>query len=238
MGIRALCARPRPLLLTVATSSAALRILYGGTFDPVHDGHLAIADAAAARFASDVALLPSADPPHRPPPGASAEQRAAMLDLAVAGHRRLHVDRRELQRSGPSYSVDTLRDVRALFGAEAPLVWLLGADAFRDLATWHCWRELFALAHVVVAVRPGYALNALDPVLQAEIASRWTDDPAALGRASCGLLLRLDGAPRFETASTLRQRIAAGLQWENEVPPAVVAYIRANGLYQPSRIAT
>jgi nicotinate-nucleotide adenylyltransferase len=215
-------------------SNAPLRILYGGTFDPVHDGHLAVADAAAALFDTDVALLPSADPPHRAPPGASAQQRAAMLDLAVAGHPRLQVDRRELQREGPSYSADTLRDVRADIGPDASLAWLLGADAFRDLATWHRWRELLKLAHLVVALRPGYVLGALAPELQAEVASRWAHDPAALRRVPSGLLLRLNLPPRFEAASNLRERIAAGLPWENEVPPEVAAYIRAHRLYAPS----
>jgi len=108
-------------------------MLYGGTFDPVHNGNLAVADLASALFDADVSVLPSADPPHRAPPGASAEQRAAMLDLAIAGHPRLHVDRRELRRAGPSYSVDTLREVRNEIGPDASLAWLLGADAFRDL---------------------------------------------------------------------------------------------------------
>ena len=207
------------------------RILYGGTFDPVHDGHLAVADAASAAFDADVAMLPSADPPHRAPPGASAEQRAAMLDLAVAGHARLHVDRRELRREGPSYSVDTLLEVRADIGPDAPLIWLLGADALRDLHRWHRWRELFALAHIVVAGRSGYALDALDSELQTEIAMRWTDDPIAWCGSPLGLLLRLDLPLRHEAASNLRQRIATGLPWENEVPPAVAAYIRANRLY-------
>jgi nicotinate-nucleotide adenylyltransferase len=217
----------------MAVSDAPLRILYGGTFDPVHDGHLAVADATAALFDTDVALLPSADPPHRAPPGASAMQRAAMLDLAVAGHPRLHVDRRELQRAGPSYSVDTLDEVRSEIGPNAPLAWLLGADAFRDLAAWHRWRELFKLAHLIVAIRPGYMLGALAPELQAEVTVRWTHDPVALRGAPSGLLLRLKLPPRHEAASNLRERIAAGLPWENEVPPAVAAYIRANRLYAP-----
>jgi nicotinate-nucleotide adenylyltransferase len=208
-----------------------IRILYGGTFDPVHDGHLAVADLASALFDADVYLLPSADPPHRAPPGASAEQRAAMLDLAIAGHPRLHVDRRELHRQGPSYSVDTLREVRNEIGPGAPLAWLLGADAFRGLHHWHHWRELFALAHLIVVVRPAHTLEELDPELQVEAAPRWANHPAELEHIVGGLLLRLDIFPRREAASGVRQRIAAELPWENEVPPAVAAYIRARGLY-------
>jgi len=208
-----------------------IRILYGGTFDPVHDGHLAVADAASVLFAADVDLLPSADPPHRALPGASALQRAAMLDLAVVGHPRLHVDRRELQRGGPSYSFDTLQEVRAEIGAEAPLAWLLGADAFHDLATWYRWRDLFDLAHLVVAVRPGHALDPLAPVLQLATAARWTDDPVLLEGTANGLLFLLDLPLRFEAARNVRERIAAGSPWEDEVPPAVAAYIQAQRLY-------
>ena len=208
-----------------------IRILYGGTFDPVHNGHLAVADAAVSLFDSDVALLPSADPPHRAPPGASDEQRAAMLDLAVQGHPRLYVDRRELHRPGPSYSIDTLIEVRAEIGLDAPLAWLLGADAFRGLHQWHRWHELFSLAHIVVAARPGHVLDALDSELQATTATRWVDDPAVLRETPSGCALRLDLQPRFEAASNLRQRIAAGMPWDNAVPPAVAAHIRAQRLY-------
>lgn len=215
----------------MGSSEMELRVLYGGTFDPVHDGHIAVALAAARALQSNIALLPSADPPHRAPPGASAEQRAAMLDLAVAGYPQLRVDRRELLRAGPSYTVDTLREVRAEIDPSAPLVWLLGADAFRDLRTWRDWRELFTLAHFVIAVRPGHALDHLDAELVDATASRWTLAIASLRSAPAGLLWRLDMPPQFEAASSVRERIAAGEPWQDDVPTAVAAYIRAHRLY-------
>ena len=207
-----------------------IRILYGGTFDPVHEGHLAVADAAAALFDTEVALLPSADPPHRAPPGASALDRAAMLDLAVEGHPRLRVDRRELHRTGPSYSVDTVREVRREVGEAASLGWLLGADAFRDLATWHHWRELFGLAHLIVAARPGYPLDGLPPELQAEVAARWADNPSALEQTPAGRMFRLD-LHRPDSATAVRGRLADGVDMDDRVPPAVAAWIRRHGLY-------
>jgi nicotinate-nucleotide adenylyltransferase len=207
-----------------------IRILYGGTFDPVHEGHLAVADAAATAFDTEVALLPSADPPHRAPPGASALDRAAMLDLAIQGQPLLRVDRRELHRTGPSYSVDTVREVRAEIGADAPMAWLLGADAFRDLASWHQWRELFGLAHLIVAARPGYALDALAPELQAEVAGRWTEDGSALRRAPAGRLFRLE-LQRPDSATEVRGRLAEGAGVDDRVPPPVAAWIRRHGLY-------
>ena len=214
-----------------AAAQPTPHILYGGTFDPVHDGHLAVALAASTTLNADVFMVPSADPPHRAPPGASAEHRAAMLDLAVEGHPRLHVDRRELRRAGRSYSVDTLTEVRAEIGPDAPLVWLLGADAMRDLHQWHRWRELFALAHLLIAVRPRHALEGFDPELQAETAPRWTSTVGALARSPAGLLMRLDLMPRHEAATNLRQRIADGLLWQDDVASAVADYIEAYGLY-------
>ena len=212
-----------------------LRVLYGGTFDPVHDGHIAVALAASHALDTEIALLPSADPPHRASPGASAEQRAAMLDLAVAGYPQLSVDRRELRRTGPSYTVDTLRAVRAEIGSSQPLVWLLGADAFHELNTWREWQELFALAHFVVAVRPGHVLDRLDARLTEATDSRWVDDADVLRSSPAGLLWRLDLPPQHEAASSVRERIAAGQPWQDDVPSAVAAYIRAQRLYAAHR---
>ena len=212
-----------------------LRVLYGGTFDPVHDGHIAVALAAAHALDSSVALLPSADPPHRAPPGASAEQRAAMLDLAVAEYPQLRVDRRELRRDGPSYTIDTLREVRAEIGPQQSLVWLLGADAFRELQTWREWRDFFVMTHFVVAVRPGHALDHLDAELVQATALRWIVDIETLQSMPAGLLWKLDLPPRHEAASSVRERIAAGGDWHDDVPPAVAAYIRTHRLYAASR---
>jgi len=213
------------------TGATPPRVLYGGTFDPVHAGHLAVAEAAADLLHVDVYLVPSADPPLRTAPGASAEQRAAMLELAIEHHPRLHVDRRELGREGPSWTVDTLSEVRSEIGPETPLVWVLGADAFRHLHRWHDWRGIFALAHLLVAARPGHAMDRFEPELESAVATRWTDDPAWLSAAPAGLVLKLDLSPRREAASTVRARIASGLRWDADTPPAVVAYIRKYSLY-------
>ena len=136
-----------------------LRLCYGGTFDPVHDGHIAVADFARQTCDADVYFIPSADPPHRQRPSATAVQRADMLEIAVAGSPHFFLDLRELQREKPSYTVDTLRELRAELSAEEPIAWLIGADAFAQLHTWHEWESLFDLAHFVVAVRPGYSMQ-------------------------------------------------------------------------------
>lgn len=125
-----------------------LRIHYGGTFDPVHLGHLAIARAARDQLQVAVRLLPAADPPHRAAPGADAGQRAHMLALAIGDEPGLLLDLRELERSArqpgvPSYTVDTLRELRAELGPHQPLAWLVGADSLLGLTGWHDWEALF-----------------------------------------------------------------------------------------------
>ena len=131
--------------------------ILGGTFDPVHLGHLRVAWEAAEALDAQVRLMPAHLPPHRPAPVANAQQRVRMLQAALAGQDRLVLDTRELQREGPSYTVDTLRELRAESAASQPLILLLGSDAFAGLPTWHEWRVLFDLAHIGVLSRPGVA---------------------------------------------------------------------------------
>lgn len=210
----------------------ALALLYGGTFDPVHAGHLAVARAARDALGADVAFLPAADPPHRAAPGASAEQRARMIELAIAGETGFSVDRRELQRAGPSWTVDTLRGLRAERGPGAPLAWLVGADAFRGLPTWHDWRELLDLAHFVVAVRPGHGLDALPADLAEACAGRWLDRPGPLATSPAGGLLRLDMALHPASATELRRRLRAGEPHGGWLSADVADFIHRQGLYR------
>lgn len=213
-----------------------LHACYGGTFDPVHLGHLAIARAVADALQSTVWLIPAADPPHRAPPGASAEQRARMLDLAIGGDARLRVDRRELHRDGPSYTVETLRELRAECGPDVALVWVLGIDSLRQLDTWHHWRELFEHAHLLGVERPGAPvgadwLRAQAPAVAAELESRRCQ-PSGLGDAPAGRFAELAIRPlRPESATEVRTRLAAGGDWQALVPPAVARFIRQQGLY-------
>ena len=209
-----------------------LRTWYGGTFDPVHDGHLAIARAARDALDCAIRFMPAADPPHRAPPGADAAQRAEMLRLAIDDEPGLRVDLRELRRDGPSYSVDTLRGLRAEYGEAAPIALLVGADSLLGLPTWHDWTALFGLAHFVVADRPGSALDArLPPVLADADAGRWRDDPAALRDAPAGCLLRLHQPLHPGSATDVRRLIRAGGPWRARVPAAVAGYIVRERLY-------
>lgn len=208
-----------------------LRILYGGTFDPVHAGHLAVATAARDTLDARVAFVPAADPPHRPPPGASAAHRAAMVALAIDGRPGLSLDECELRREGPSWTVLTLEQARAGAGPSAPLAWLVGADAFRGLPSWHRWETLFGLAHFIVAVRPGHALSPLPDALAAATAGRWTDSPADLARVPAGRAFLLDMPPHPASATALRDQLRRGDGAPGWLAPAVAAHIRAHGLY-------
>lgn len=208
-----------------------LRIYYGGTFDPVHNGHLAIAVAAQAAFNTDVILLPSADPPHRPPASASAEQRAAMVELAIAGHPGLRCDRRELLRSGKSYSVLTLRELREEHGPDQPLAWLIGIDSFLGLPSWHHWQDLFSLCHFIVVGRPGLDIEAASSVLSAACQGRWQTDPEALTLHPSGRIYPLPTALRPESATAVRHGLQTGQNMNAVLPPSVAAYIHRHGLY-------
>lgn len=213
-----------------------LRICYGGTFDPVHNGHLAIARRARDAFAATVFLLPAADPPHKAPTHASADHRARMLDLAVAGERGLKVDRRELRRPGPSYTVDTLRELRRELGDAVPIAWLVGGDSLSELHTWHRWREIFDLAHLIAVQRPGAHVDAESlarsaPEVHGFTAGRWCA-PDRLSDTPAGALavLALEEL-RPESSTELRRRITAGAEWRAWTAPAVAEYIIRHGLY-------
>ena len=152
--------------------------------------------------------MPASVPPHRPPPTASAPQRVAMLRAALQGQSRLALDTRELERAGPSYTIDTLIELRAEQGGR-PLVLLIGADAFAGLPGWHRWRELFDLAHVGVLSRPG--MDAVLPdELQREISGRRVGEAAAWRHASAGKVIELAVTPLEISATRIRELLASG----------------------------
>lgn len=209
-----------------------LLVLFGGTFDPVHEGHLAVARCARDALATTVHFMPAADPPHRPAPGASAAQRVAMLRLALADEAGLVLDTRELERSEPSWTVETLRGLRRELGPATPVALLLGADSFLGLPQWREWRELFELAHFVVAGRAGSPLDGgLPAPLAGAVAGRLVEDPARLRQEPAGRVLLLRQPLQPGSATGLRARVAADGDWQALVPPGVAGYIRRHGLY-------
>ncbi len=213
-------------------SSPELTVFYGGTFDPVHNGHLAIARAARDALDTNIRLMPAADPPHRPPPGATVADRVEMLRLAITQMPGLCIDMREIKRGGRSYSIDTLHALRAELGNGVPVALLLGADSFLDLPHWKDWRDLFTLAHFIVARRPGSPLDTpLPPDLAREVSGRQVDSRQQLQAAPCGKVFFLGQPLHAQSATEIRHRIATGLPWRDALPAAVADYILANGLY-------
>jgi nicotinate-nucleotide adenylyltransferase len=211
---------------------ARLLVLYGGTFDPIHDGHLAIAHAAHAMLDVPIHLMPAADPPHRPPPGADAAARVAMLELALRDRPGLRLDLRELRRSGRSWSVDTLHSLRGEIGAAAPVALLVGADSFASLPSWKSWRSLFGLAHFVVAGRAGAPMDAdLPSELAAALAGRVATSTDELEQAAAGRVLWMHQPLHPHSATEIRARILSGQPWRQLVPAPVADYIQAHGLY-------
>lgn len=182
--------------------------LFGGTFDPVHVGHLSVAWEASELLDADVHLMPASVPPHRPPPAATAAQRVAILRAALRGQTRLTLDTRELQRSGPSYTFDTLAELRAEYG-DRPLVLLLGADAFAGLPGWYRWQKLFDLVHIGVLSRPGMEIAMPDALLQA-IQGRRIQAAGELAGRPAGSVIELSVTPLEISATHIRELLAAG----------------------------
>lgn len=216
--------------------------LYGGTFDPIHLGHTQVVQAARAAFGfHTVRVLPAADPPLRAPPGASAAHRLAMARLACAELPGFVVDERELHRQGPSYTVDTLADVRAEIGPERPLVWLLGRDAVARIDRWHRYEALLAFAHFLVLDRPGWTVDEgaepVSPAVDDWVRAHQRTDPAELGTRPAGGLFFFAG-PRIAISATDVRRACArhahgqgGADPAGLLAPKVWSYICEHGLY-------
>lgn len=205
--------------------------IFGGTFDPIHIGHLRLALELKQQLALDeMHLLPCYLPPHRAAPGASSKQRVDMLQLALQNCRELQVDTRELQRDKPSYTLDTLMELRAEVGAQTSLSLCMGMDSFCTLDSWYEWRQLIRLAHIVVVERPGYELPTIGPV--AELVRRHGADVTALKTAAMGAVVIV--APRLlpVSATEIRAQLTAGQSPQFLLPDAVLNYIHAQQLYR------
>lgn len=204
--------------------------IFGGTFDPVHFGHLRPALEVLEKLdLAQVRMLPSAQPPHRGQPRASAPHRLAMLELAIAGEDRLAADDCELRRKGPSFMVDTLEELQERFPG-APLVLIIGQDAANGLDRWHQWQRLFELAHIVVMRRPD-AREAYAPVLAEEMNRRLVKKPEFLHRQAAGCVLPLQITQLDISATAIRAMIAAGDSPAFLTPREVLDYIREQRLY-------
>ncbi len=205
--------------------------VYGGTFDPIHLGHLAVARGAAARLGvSEVRLLLSARPSHRDTPSADIEHRWQMLVRVCSGEPLFAADRREIDRAGPSYAVLTLAELRRET-PELPICWVVGQDSFATLPTWHDWQSLFELAHFVVVPRPGSDSN-LPAALETALRGRRTERVDDLRRTSAGKVFTLPIRTPDISSTRVRQLACAGQSIEPLTGWLVDRYVRALSLYQ------
>lgn len=208
--------------------------VFGGTFDPLHAGHLHIAETAARLLPVESVLwIPSGDPGHRDAPRVAARHRLAMVEAAIEGNPRFALDPAEIESGRPTFTVPTLERLRGIHGPDRPIVLISGADSFLTLPTWRDWRRLFALAHIAVAARPGYALGeaAMERVLRDEFEAR-AGPIEALASAPAGGIAVFPLTPLDVSASDLRARLAAGERPADLLPLPVLAYIEAHGLYR------
>lgn len=208
--------------------------IFGGTFDPVHFGHLRPALELMEELAlREVHLIPSAIPPHRDPPFADGAHRLAMLRQAVAGQPGFVVDERELRRAGVSYMVDTLASLREEFG-ERPLCLLLGMDAFLKLHCWHRWAEIPELAHIVATHRPGWEFDSgVVPAPMAEVLEqRRVEQPEALADEPAGRILLQSVTQLDISATAIRKAVRNGRSVRYLTRDAVLEYIAEHHLYQ------
>jgi nicotinate-nucleotide adenylyltransferase len=208
--------------------------LLGGSFDPVHCGHLGLARNAFAQLeAQKLLLLPAGNPYQKGRlPYASGAQRVEMLKLAFQGDSDIVVDGRELQRDGPTYTFDTLVELRAQYGEAASLVWLIGSDAFFGLDTWYRWRELFGLTHFAVIDRAGHELAAARAAqeLPKEVEERLAE-PLMTRQSPSGSVVILGMTPPPVSSTGIRARLARRESVRGLVPDAVCDYIDRHKLY-------
>lgn len=206
--------------------------IFGGTFDPVHYGHLRSALEVKDIFGlSEVRLIPCANPPHREQPAVTANMRLQMLELAIKNQSGLKIDTRELDRydqhQTPSYMVDTLKSLRQEFPTE-PLLLFIGTDAFKYLTGWHQWQRLFDYAHIVVMTRPSFEIQQLDDFFKTRLAK----DINELAQASAGKLCFQQVTQLDISATAIRDIIARKQNPGFLLPDAVIEYIKQHQLYE------
>ena len=220
-------------------SDAAARLplgIFGGTFDPVHNGHLRLAEEAADALQLEaVRWIPAGQPALRDRPQASAAQRLEMVRLAIAGNPRFELDAAEVEAAQPSYTVPTLERLRqpAFCGKQRPLVLLVGADAFAGMAGWHRWERLFELAHIAVAHRPGFPVlaDSLPSALASQFRQRTCADVAALAQAPSGLIASFAMTQLDISATRIRSLLSKGHSARYLLPETLLNYTRKHHLY-------
>lgn len=210
-----------------------MKAIFGGTFDPIHFGHLRAAiEAVEALGLEELIMLPAGNPPHRGTTFAAAPDRLAMLKLAVSDVPGLSVDDREVKREGYSFMVDTLTEFRTEIGPDLPLALLLGQDAVNDLDSWKEWRRLFDLAHIIIMRRPE-SRHAYSGELFEQIQQGLTGDQSVLNQKASGCVLPIELTQLDISSTDIRNRLQQHKSCRYLLPDSVIEYIRQSALYLP-----
>lgn len=207
-----------------------IRAIFGGTFDPIHNGHLETAAALIKELdISTLALMPSAVPPHRPQPDASPEQRLDMVKLASQQHTAFTVEDWELRRDRPSFTANTLSEFKTQFPDDT-LLFVMGMDSLMSLHRWHQWRQLIEYAHLVIMPRAGVPFNPQDDELKTFISAHMTRDRNALNEQRQGLLYIAE-TPMVDVSATELRKQLQQREKNLPLPSNVYDYIRQHQLY-------
>ncbi|WP_438865013.1 nicotinate-nucleotide adenylyltransferase [Neptunicella sp.] len=204
--------------------------IFGGTFDPIHKGHLQPVEQAARQLAmQQVHVLPCHIPPHRQTPAVNAAHRLRMVQLACQQYPQFIADDRELNRTTPSYSFDTLTEFRQQY-PQQPLGFIMGMDAFNHFDSWHRWQDIVGLSHLIVCQRPGYKMQ-LNSNLDALVTQHGNQDVDALHRRPSGVIYFAKVALIDISATEIRQQLYLGQSANHMLYDNVAEYIRQQGLY-------
>jgi len=220
----------------MSNSGSPLVGIFGGTFDPIHYGHLRVAEEIVETVGlQKMYFVPAGMPRLRHSPVASSQHRVEIVRLAIQKNPDFVLDGREIYRDGVSYSIDTVREFKQEFGEEIRLCLVLGADAFIKLPEWNNWKELFNLCHFIVSTRPGYTFTLIKELLSKELreecSQRWVSNTETLKKETSGLIFIASTTMLDISATSIRAHIAVGRNVRHLVPSVTVNYISKNKLY-------
>lgn len=211
-------------------------IIFGGTFDPLHVGHMLIANKLYDTFQQKITFLPTGIPPYKPKPQTTTQQRLDMLNLSLNDDSRFCIDEREIKRNEYCYTYKTLREIRGEIGEQTPLFFVIGSDSLVSLDSWDNWQELFQLTNFIVVARPNYTEQMMSGKLYQQFMVRKQDNLDAFKRSTAGEIYMLHFDPVDISSTQIRNNIKANLGYENLVPTAVATYIKENRIYIPVSI--
>ncbi|MBU3002927.1 nicotinate-nucleotide adenylyltransferase [Paraglaciecola arctica] len=210
--------------------------IFGGTFDPIHNGHIfPVIEAAEKTNITKIALMPCYIPSHKDPATASSEDRLKMVKLICGQYPLFYADSRDINRGKPTFSVDSLTEIRQSMPT-TPLCFFIGTDSLQNLFTWHNWEKLFSLCHFVVCSRDGETLNAINTysdALQTLLKKRQVTDPIALHNSLAGYIYLANTQTLTVSSTEIRKQIFNNQSVEKLLPSKILDYIQRHKLYQP-----